>query len=91
MLRIFRKRNGSVSVFLTIILVPVIVISCLFVDASRTKLASSVVSSAGDLTLNTVLTQYDGILNDYYGLMASSQTIDEFLSHADEYFQACIT
>lgn len=91
MLQIFRKKDGAVTVFLTIILVPMIVISCLFVDACRAKLASSVVSSAGDLTLNTALTQYDSVLNDYYGLMASSQSVDEFLTHADEYFQACIT
>ena len=65
MMRIFRKKDGAVTVFLTIILVPIIVISCLFVDASRIRLAQSVVSSAGDLTLNTVLTQYDPILNDY--------------------------
>ena len=91
MLQIFRKKDGAVSVFLTIILVPMIVVSCLFVDACRAKLAEPVVSSAGDLTLNTALTQYDATLNDYYGLMASSQNVDEFLNNANEYFQACIT
>mgnify|MGYP000048917430 CR=1 FL=1 len=69
MLQIFRKKDGAVSVFLTIILVPMIVVSCLFVDACRAKLAEPVVSSAGDLTLNTALTQYDATLNDYYGLI----------------------
>lgn len=88
MLQIFRKKDGAVSVFLTIILVPMIVVSCLFVDACRAKLAEPVVSSAGDLTLNTALTQYDATLNDYYGLMASSQNVDEFLNNANEYFQA---
>ena len=91
MMRIFRKKDGAVTVFLTIILVPIIVISCLFVDASRIRLAQSVVSSAGDLTLNTVLTQYDPILNDYYGMLASCQDIDDFLEKADEYFMACVT
>lgn len=91
MLKLFLKNNGAVSIFLTIILVPVLVVCCLFVDASRAKLASSVVSSAGDLTLNTALTQYDAMLNDYYGLMASSQNVDEFLATANDYFTACIT
>ncbi|MCD7922006.1 MAG: hypothetical protein LUG27_06165 [Clostridiales bacterium] len=90
MLRIFIKKNGAVSVFLTIILVPVLVVCFLFVDVSRTKLAQGVVNSAGDLTLNTVLTQYDSTLNDYYGLLASCQDIDTFLATADEYFQACL-
>lgn len=91
MMRMFRKKDGAVTVFLTIILVPIIVISCLFVDASRIRLAQSVVSSAGDLTLNTVLTQYDPILNDYYGMLASCQDIEDFLEKADEYFMACVT
>ena len=91
MLKLFLKNNGAVSIFLTIILVPVLVVCCLFVDTSRAKLASSVVSSAGDLTLNTALTQYDATLNDYYGLMASSQNVDEFLATANDYFTACIT
>lgn len=91
MVKLFKKKNGAVSVFLTIILVPVLVICFLFVDVSRAKLAASVVSSAGDLTLNTALTQYDKTLNDYYGLMASSQSVDEFLATANDYFTACIT
>lgn len=91
MIQIFKKKNGAVSVFLTIILVPVLVVCFLFVDASRTRLAQGVVSSAGDLTMNTVLTQYDSTLNDYYGMLASCQDIDTFLSTADDYFTACIT
>lgn len=91
MLQLFRKKDGAVTVFLVIILVPMIVMSCLFVDVSRAKLAGSVVNAAGDLTLNTVLTQYDATLDDYYGLLASSQSVDEFLANADDYFTACIT
>lgn len=89
-IKLFKKRHGAVSIFLVIILVPVLIMSCLFVDVSRAKLAGSLVSSAGDLTLNTVLTQYDPILNDYYGLLASCQNMDEFLATADEYFMTCI-
>ena len=91
MLQLFRKKDGAVTVFLVIILVPMIVMSCLFVDVSRARLAGSVVNAAGDLTLNTVLTQYDATLDDYYGLLASSQSVDEFLANADDYFTACIT
>lgn len=91
MLELFVNKRGSVSMFLAIILVPMIVVTSLFVDASRLRLAKGVVTSAGDLTLNTVLTQYDPVLNDYYGLLASCQDIDEFLGTANEYFEACIT
>lgn len=90
MIQFFTKKDGAVSVFLAIILVPMIVVSCLFVDASRIKLAKGVVGSAGDLSLNATLTQYDAVLNDYYGLLASCQTVDEFYKTAGDYFTACI-
>ena len=87
--RVF-NRHGAVSVFLVIVLVPMIVCSSLFVDASRVKSATGLVSSAGDLTLNTVLSQYDVELNDFYGLMASSQNMDDVLNAAEDYFSSCI-
>lgn len=87
--RRFNSR-GAVSIFLVIVLVPTIVCSSLFVDASRVKSATGLVSSAGDLTLNTVLSQYDVDLNDFYGLMASAQDTDDVLDAAEEYFTSCI-
>ena len=90
MFSFFQKTKGAVSVFLVIILVPMITVSSLFVDASRIKMSQSVVNSAGDLALNTILTQYDQDLNEYYGLLASSQDIDSFLANVEDYFTACM-
>lgn len=84
------NRRGAVSIFLVIVLVPMITCSSLFVDASRVKSATGMVSSAGDLTLNTVLSQYDVDLNDFYGLMASAQDMDDVLGAAEDYFTSCI-
>ena len=39
MLQFFQKTKGSVTIFLVIILVPVIAVCTIFVDASRIKLA----------------------------------------------------
>ena len=86
-MRVFRRNRGLISVFLVIILVPVITVTSLFVDASRMMLAKSVVSSAGDLALNSMMTQYDAGLNDFYGLMASAQNVDEFKSKVKTYFK----
>ncbi len=90
-MKFFKNKHGAVNVFLVLILVPVLVVSCLFVDVSRTRLAGEVISSAGDLTLNTMLTQFDPVLNDYYGLLASCQDMDSFMAEADKYFMACVT
>lgn len=89
-MNLFRKNNGSISIFLTLILVPVIVVCTVFIDVSRIKLAEGVAHSAGDLALNTVLTQYDVELADYYGMMASSQDIEEFYEVSQGYFEACM-
>ncbi len=86
----FIKTRGSVSVFLIIILVPMIAITTIFIDASRIKLAKGLADSATDLTVNTVLTRYDTDLSDYYGLMASCQDVDEFYDVAQGYFTECI-
>lgn len=86
-MRVFRRNRGLISVFLVIILVPIITVTSLFVDASRMMLAKSVVSSAGDLALNSMMTQYDAGLNDFYGLMASAQNVNEFKSKVKTYFK----
>lgn len=82
--------KGAISIFLVIVLVPTMVCSSLFVDAARVKSAQSLVAAAGDLTLNTVLSQYDVDLNEFYGLMASAQDMDDVLSAAEAYFVSCI-
>ena len=70
---LFKKTKGAVSIFLVIILVPMMTVSALFVDASKIKLGRGVAESAGDLTLNTALTDYDTMLKDMYGLFATAQ------------------
>lgn len=89
-----RKRNGSrgaISVFLSIILVPCIVISCAFVDVSRVHLAKISAESSADLALNTLLTNYDADLKDWYGMVASCQNIDEFYEISADYFLRAIS
>lgn len=91
MIKFFSKTKGVVSVFLVIILVPMMVISALFVDASRVQLAGSVATSAGDLALNTALTDYDSLLKDMYGLFATAQNTDDLYEKLEDYYKTCIT
>ena len=88
-----KRRDGSrgaVSIFLVIILVPMLVVSSLFVDASRLRLARGVASSAGDLVLNTALTNYDTQLKDLYGLFATAQDTDELYERLEDYYKTSI-
>ncbi len=91
MMKYFRNTKGAVSVFLVLILVPTLTISALFVDAGKVSLARSVAASAGDLSLNTALTDYDTVLKDMYGLFATAQDTEELYGRLEEYYQTCIT
>ena len=90
-MNLFRKTKGAVSIFLVIILVPMMTVSSLFVDASKVKLAEGVAESAGDLALNTALTNYDTALKDMYGLFATSQDMEELFAKLEDYYRTCIT
>ena len=86
-----KTERGAVSIFLVIILVPMLTVSALFVDASRMRLAKGLADSAADLTVNTALTDYDKKLKDMYGLFATSQDTEELYEKLEDYYKTCIT
>ena len=90
MIQIFQKKNGAVSVFLSIVLVPMMIVASIMIDYGRVKLGSAMAASAGDLALNTALTDYDNVLKDVYGLMATSQSNDELLEKLEDYYTSSI-
>ena len=91
-MKIFRKkkkdglRKGAITVFLTVILVPCLVFASVFTDLSRVELAKARAVSAADLSLNAVLANYDPDLKEFYGMMASVQSPEEFMKKAEKYF-----
>lgn len=85
-MEIFRKKDGVVSVFLVIILVPCMFVSSLFVDLGKVSMSKAAAESAADLALNTLMTQYDYDLSEWYGLVASCQNIEEFYNVSADYF-----
>jgi len=89
-MRFFQKSKGAISIFLVIILVPMMTTSALFVDASKVELAEAVAESAGDLALNTALTNYDTKLKELYGLMATAQDMSDLFAKLENYYRTCI-
>ena len=63
-------QHGSVTVILTMVLVPMVVIAGIFVDGGRALLAQSVMKSTEQLALNHVLAQNDPDLHKLFGLLA---------------------
>ena len=82
----FLRERGIVSVFLAIILIPSIIVSSMFVDLSRVLLSKGPATSAADLALNSLLSNYDAELAELYGLFGSCQDIDSYYEEAEKYF-----
>ncbi|MBR4766463.1 MAG: hypothetical protein IK085_06850, partial [Clostridia bacterium] len=63
------------------------------VDTARINMARSMVSSAGDLAMNSALANYDTILKDVYGLFAMSQDQDNetWAANVQKYFEDTLT
>ncbi|MCD8120007.1 MAG: DUF5702 domain-containing protein [Lachnospiraceae bacterium] len=49
-------------------------------------MSNSMAISAADLALDSLLTNYDAELSEWYGMVASCQTIDEFYETSAEFF-----
>lgn len=83
-----KKIRGSITILLIILMLPSMTLSAIVVDSSRINMARSMVSSAGDLAMNTALANYDTILKDVYGLFAMSQneTDEELADRLRDYF-----
>lgn len=88
--RFFRETKGAISIFLVIVLLPMMTVASVFVDMSRIKLANSMAESAGDLTLNTALTNYDAELKNLYGLFATAQDMNELMEELEDYYRDSI-
>ena len=89
-MKLFTSKKGAVSVFLVIILVPTLVVTSIFVDASRMFLGKSVTESAADLALNSQLSQFDKELNEIYGLFATAKDANDVSSNLNKYFESCM-
>lgn len=85
----FVKKNGSkgsVTIFLTMILVPMLLLMITLTDYAKISVAKRQVSGAGDVALNAGLSYYDKYLQDMYGLFAVSKDVSELEKNLEVYF-----
>ena len=82
MRKFFRNCRGAVTVMVTLLLIPAILVSGTGVDLARIYAARSVVQDANQLAANSVLASYDALLQDLYGLFG---VMEENLGIAEEY------
>ena len=84
------SQRGSITVLVTLILVPTIVVNSFFVDLARLKLWGNQAVMTADSYASSVLSVYDNLLKDLYGLFAISQTDEgkEALDALDDYVKS---
>lgn len=85
-----RKHNGTIAVFLTLILIPTFIFSGVMVDGSRILASKNLISGAGDLAMNAALSNYHEKLNETYGLLAMADSAEEVESIMKGCFEASL-
>lgn len=86
----FRKTKGSISIFLCLVMLPMVTYATMIVDASRLQAAKAAISGAGDLTMNAALSEYEKVLKDMYGLFAMVQNDSDLEPALQSYFEQTI-
>lgn len=71
--KFFKKQRGSITVFVTLILVPTVFFTGFMVDLSRLKLYGNQAVMTADNYGEAVLSEYDNLLKELYGLFAITQ------------------
>jgi len=86
----FRNSSGAVTVFVSFLLVPALLVSGTAVDLARIHTARSIVQDANQLAANSVLTQYNALLHDIYGVMGVEADDPILFALLDEYVRVSI-
>lgn len=85
-----RDCKGAVTVLVTLLLIPAILVSGTGVDLARVYAAKSIVQDANQMGANAALASYDALLKDLYGLFAIMSNDPEFADMADAYIKSTI-
>ena len=85
-----KRVRGSVSILLTLILLPMVTYATMIVDASRLQIARTNISGAGDLALNAMMSDYNEMLAEMYGLFANTTNEEDIQDVLAGYFQQTI-
>ena len=90
-MKVFYKNKGTISVFLTLILVPVLLVGGMTADASRIYMAKTVISDAGEMAMNAGLARYNEELHDEYGMLVMDQPPEAVAGELEAYFNGSLS
>lgn len=84
--RFLHKTKGAISVFLLLVLLPVLLFGGLTTDAARIYFSKITISDAGEMAMNAALANYDAELMDEFGLMVMAEEPESYGPQVREYF-----
>jgi len=90
MQKFIRNTKGAVTVFITLLLIPAMLISGTAVDLVRIHTARSTIQNANQLAANTMLTQYNALLYDIYGIMGIAKDDPILWRLLDDYIKVTV-
>ena len=88
--KFIKNTKGAVTVFVTLLLIPAMLVSGTAVDLARIHTAQSIIHDANQLAANTVLTQYNALLQDLYGLYGVAEDDPILAALLDEYIRVAV-
>ena len=89
-MRLFYKNHGAISVFLCLILLPVLLFGGMTADAARIYMAKVVISDSGEMAMNAGLAQYNEELHDEYGLFVMDESPEAMSGQLEGFFNASL-
>ena len=90
MRRFFQNTKGAVTVFVTLLLIPAMLVSGTAVDLARIHTAYSIIQDANQMAANSVLTQYNALLYDIYGVMGVAKDDPIMAELLDSYIKVTV-
>lgn len=88
MRKFFHDCKGAVTVMVTLLLIPAILVSGTGVDLARIYAARSTIQDANQLAANSALASYNALLQDLYGLFGMMEDDPELADLMDRYVRA---
>lgn len=90
MKKLWQNCKGMVTVMVTLLLIPSLLVTGSAVDIARIYAAKSVLQDANQLAANSTLTSYDALLQDLYGLYAIMQSDAQLAEMINEYIEVSV-
>lgn len=90
MCRFFKNTKGAVTVIVTLLLIPAMLVSGTAVDLARMHTARSIIQDANQMAANSVLTQYNALLYDIYGIMGIAKNDPILAKLLDDYIKVTV-